>query len=44
VSIGWIIRKAMKYLGDIKYSINAHYSCYNDDTVIITWLVGAFTQ
>lgn len=26
----------MKYLGDIKCSINVHSSYYNDDTVIIT--------
>lgn len=36
MSIGGVIRRATKYLGDIKCSINAHYSYSNDGTVIIT--------
>lgn len=36
MSIGWVIRRGTKYLGDIKCSVNAHYSYYNDGTVIIT--------
>lgn len=35
---------AMKYLGDMKCSINAYYSCCNYDTVVITQFVGVFSQ